>query len=114
MLDGTGTSAFALNVKSDAIWVGTKSVDTRELAPTEGDVTRLRVIIEGERACDMGAGATLTPSGEVGLCHDGGDAETGTGLEVGALVAHEESGYEEWGASGAIRGSTEDCCLVPS
>ena len=51
--------------------------------------------------------------------HDGGDAETGTGIEVGAglrytigavtieaqartLVAHEESGYEEWGASGAI------------
>ena len=50
----------------------------------------------------------------------GGDAETGTGLEVGAglryvagpltvegqvrtLVTHEESGYEEWGASGAIR-----------
>ena len=67
----------------------------------------------------MGDG-TLIPSGEVGLRIDGGDAETGTGLEVGAgmrystgpltiegqvraLVAHEESGYQEWGASGAIR-----------
>ena len=51
---------------------------------------------------------------------DGGDAETGAGIELGArlrytrpgvtvegavrgLVAHEEAGYEEWGASGAIR-----------
>ena len=56
----------------------------------------------------------------MGLRHDGGDAETGTGVEVGAglrysagaltiegqaraLVAHEASGYEEWGMSGAIR-----------
>ena len=56
----------------------------------------------------------------MGLRHDGGDAETGTGVEVGAglrytagavtieaqartLLAHEASGYEDWGASGAIR-----------
>ena len=56
----------------------------------------------------------------MGLRHDGGDAETGTGVEVGAglrysagaltiegqaraLVAHEASGHEEWGMSGAIR-----------
>ena len=55
----------------------------------------------------------------MGIRHDGGDAETGTGIEVGGalryegngitiegavrtLVAHEESGYEEWGASGSI------------
>ena len=69
---------------------------------------------------EAGNRATFTPSAEVGLRHDGGDAETGSGLEVGGglryiagpltiegqvrmLVAHEESGYEEWGASGAIR-----------
>ena len=55
-----------------------------------------------------------------GLRHDGGDAETGTGVELGgrlsytrlgvtvegaarAPVAHEASGYKEWGASGAVR-----------
>ena len=51
-----------------------------------------------------------------------GDAETGTGVEVGGrirytdtrsgltieasactLIAHEDSGYEEWGAGGSIR-----------
>ena len=120
VLDGTGASGVGLDVKTDALWVGTKSEDTGELAPTEGDVTRLRLTLEGKRAFGVGDGATFTPSAEVGLRHDGGDAETGTGLEVGAglsyvagaltvegqvrtLVAHAESGYEEWGMSGAIR-----------
>ena len=120
MLDGTGASGLAMSVKSDAMWVGTKSERTADMVATQGDVTRLRIILEGERAFDMGAGATFTPSAEVGLRHDAGDAETGTGLEVGTsvsyaagpltvegqvrmLVAHEESGYEEWGASGTIR-----------
>ena len=120
VLDGSRPSRLGLNVKSDAMWVGTKSEDTDELASTRGDVTRLRFIVEGERAFDMGGGTTFTPSAEVGLRQDGGDAETGTGVEVGAgvrytagaltiegqartLVAHEASGYEEWGMSGAIR-----------
>ena len=120
VLDGTGASKLAMNLKSDAMWVGTKSERTSDMVATQGDVTRLRVILEGERAFDMGGGATFTPSAEIGLRHDGGDAETGTGLEVGAgvsyvtgpltvegqvrmLVAHEESGYEEWGASAAMR-----------
>ena len=120
VLDGTGASGLAMNVKSDAMWVGTKSERTNEMVATEGDVTRLRLIVQGERVFVADNGATFTPSAEVGLRHDGGDAETGSGVEVGGglryiagpltieghvrmLVAHEESGYEEWGASGAIR-----------
>ena len=120
VLNGTGPSGVGLNVKSDAMWVGTKSADTAELAPTEGAVTRLRLILQGERSFEADNGATFTPSAELGLRHDGGDAETGTGIEVGAglrytagpltvegqvrsLVAHEDSDYEEWGMSGAIR-----------
>ena len=120
VLDGSGPSGIGLNVKSDAMWVGTKSEDTDELAPTEGDVTRLRLIVQGERVFEAGNGTTFTPSAEIGLRHDGGDAETGTGVEIGGglryiagaltiegqvrtLVAHEASGYEEWGMSGAIR-----------
>ena len=120
MLDGSGASGLAMNVKTDAMWVGTKSSDTSELDPTEGDVTRLRLILQGERVFEADNGATFTPSDEIGLRHDGGDAETGTGVELGAglrytagpltiegqvrsLVAHEDSDYEEWGMSGAIR-----------
>ena len=120
VLDGTDASGIRLNVKSDAMWVETKSERTSELVATQGDVTRLRLVIEGERTFAAGKGARFTPSAEIGLRHDSGDAETGTGLEVGTgvsyvagpltiegrvrtLVAHEESRYEEWGASAAIR-----------
>ena len=123
VLDGTGASGVALNVKSDAMWVGTKSERTADMVATEGDVTRLRLIREGERTFEAGNGGTFTPSGQIGLRHDGGDAETGAGIEVGAglrysvgavtveaqaraLLAHEASGwpngrgYEEvWRAS---------------
>ena len=120
VLDGSGLWGVGLNVKSDAMWVGTKSARSADMVGTEGDVTRLRLIVQGERVFVAGNGATFTPSAEVGLRHDGGDAETGSGVEVGGglryiagpltiegqvrmLVAHEESEYEEWGASGAIR-----------
>ena len=120
VLDGTGPTGLAMNVKSDAMWVGTKSERTTDLIASEGNVTRLRLIVEGKRTFEAGNGAKITPSAELGLRHDAGDAETGTGVEMGAglsyaagpltvegqvrgLIAHEESGYEEWGASGAIR-----------
>ena len=120
LLDGTGASGLAMNVKSDAMWVQTKSERTTDMVATQGEVRRLRITLAGERAFAAGEGATFTPSAEVGLRHDAGDAETGTGLEMGAglryaagaltvegqvrmLVAHEDNGYEEWGASGAIR-----------
>ena len=120
VLDGSGPSGVGLNVKSDAMWVGTKSERTNEMIATEGDVTRVRLTLEGERVFEAGNGATFTPSAEIGLRQDGGNAETGTGVEVGAglrytagpltiegqvrsLVAHEDSDYEEWGMSGAIR-----------
>ena len=124
VLDGSGPSGVAFNVKSDAMWVGTKSERSGDMIATQGDVMRLRLIIQGERTFEGGSGATFTPSAEVGLRHDGGDAETGTGVEVGAglrysigsvtiearartLLAHEASDYDEWGMSGAI-GVTPD------
>ena len=120
VLDGTGPSGLAMNVKSDAMWVGTKSERTTDLIASEGNVSRLRLIVEGKRTFEVASGARVTPSAELGLRHDAGDAETGTGLEMGAgvsyaagpltvegqvrmLVAHQDRGYEEWGASGAIR-----------
>ena len=120
MLDGSGPSRVGVHVKSDAMWVRTETDRAEGLESAEGDVTRLRLILEGERVFEAGDGATFTPTGQVGLRHDGGDAETEPGVELGAglrysagaltiegavraLVAHEDSGYEEWGASGAIR-----------
>ena len=120
VLDGTGPSGMRVNLKSDAMWVGTKSARSADMAGTQGDVLRLRLVAQGERDFVLAEQGTLTPSAELGLRHDGGDAETGMGVEFGAglrymvgsftieaqartLIAHQASGFEEWGASAAVR-----------
>ena len=84
-------------------------------------VTRLRLGLEGAHAFHSAGGGTLTPSFGLGVRHDGGDAETGFGVDVGAglayadpssgvaadlhgrgLLTHEASGFREIGFSGAL------------
>ena len=63
---GPGTAdALAFYVKTDAMWVGTKSARTSDMVATQGDVTRVRLTLEGERAFAVGEGATFTPCAEV-------------------------------------------------
>ena len=123
LVDG-GLEGPTLAAKSDAYAVRTSTEalggSAGNLAASEADVTRVRFALEGSRTFGLGGGAVLTPSLELGVRHDGGDAETGTGVDVGAgiryaagafsiegevhaLIAHEETGYEDWGASGALR-----------
>ena len=85
-VDGTLLEGNALDlvVKSDALWVRTDSDAATGLAAASAQVSRLRLILEGSRTLALSAASTLTPTLQVGLRHDGGDAETGTGLEVGA------------------------------
>ena len=64
----------------------------------EADASRLRLILEGSRAFEGDEGRTLTPSVELGLRHDGGDAETGTGLEAGAGIRYAGAGLTVEGA----------------
>ena len=127
LVPGAQTGAFALALKSDALWVRTDSDAARtstggKLEAASGGASRLRAALEGSRSFAVGLEATFTPTVELGLRHDGGDAETGTGVEVGVglqyadpargltiggsvrgLLAHSDDGYEEWGASGSIR-----------
>ena len=92
------------------------------LASSESQTSRLRFLLEGLHSFELEGGSVLMPSRNVGVRHDGGDAETGTGIEVGGglsytdpargitvdarvrgLVAHEDEEYSEWGASGSVR-----------
>ena len=115
-----GAGGFELAFKTDALWVGT-SIDGADgpagrLNAAEAAVTRLRTGLEGSRAYTPGGRVSLRPSVEVGLRHDGGDAETGAGLDVGAglvvsdaatglavdvqvrvLVVHQAAGFRERG-----------------
>lgn len=111
-----------LALRADAFYAETEAEPVSNKGSTTAVASRGRFALEGSRAFEVGDGAVLTPGLEVGLCHDGGDAETGTGVEVGGrvsytdagsslsmetrvrgLIAHEASDYREWGASGSIR-----------
>ena len=86
LLSASQTDGLELSLRSDVLWVRTESDAVRAprwLAASRTDVNRLRLIVEGSRAFELDSGGTLTPSIEVGVRDDGGDAETGTGVEVG-------------------------------
>ena len=123
-LDG-GDEGVTLAVKSDAMTVHTASDAVSgtggNLAAAEAEATRLRLGLEGSRPVRLADGSVLTPSAEIGLRHDGGDAETGFGADIGAglawadperglgaelrgrgLLAHEAKGFRERGLSGSF------------
>ena len=76
-------SGPALAMTSDALWARTSSDKTHELAASDSDVTRLRLGLEGSWRAALAGGGHVTPKLEAGMRHDGGDAETGFGVEVG-------------------------------
>ena len=80
-------SGPALAVTSDALWTRSSSEKTRDLAASESDATRLRLGLEGSYRMALESGGHLTPKLEIGARHDGGDAETGFGVELGGGVA---------------------------
>ena len=124
LLDG-GDAGPTLAAKSDAFAVRTStdavSGSGGHLEASQADVTRVRLALEGTRPFGLGGDAVLTPSLEVGVRHDGGDAETGFGADIGAgialsdparglsaevrargLLTHEAQGMRERGLSGTL------------
>ena len=122
VLPALENGGFELATRTDAMFTRLSSDAVAGLAAVDADAHRLRVVLEGSRPVTWPEGQSVTPSMEVGLRHDWGDAETGFGLELGGrvqytdpghgltieaavrgLLAHEDSDYKEWGASGTIR-----------
>ena len=119
-----GGSVLALKSDAMAARTSTDAVSNAtggNLAAAEGQVTRLRLALEGSHPVRLGASAVLTPSLELGVRHDGGDAETGFGTDIGAglalsdpargltadirargLLTHEAGGFGERGVSGTL------------
>ena len=85
-------SGPALALTSDALWTRTSSDGTADLAASDSDATRLRLGLEGSWRVALEGGGSLTPKLEIGARHDGGDAETGSGVEVGGGIAWVDSG----------------------
>ena len=128
-LEAPAEGGVELAVKSDALAVRTRSEAVRaeasgsgsNLAAATADATRLRLGLEGTwRGLTLGGG-TLAPRLEIGVRHDGGDAETGFGLDLGGglawsdakrgiraevrargLLTHQSRGFRDRGVSGAL------------
>ena len=82
----------ALAVTADALATRTSSDATDGLAASESDTSRLRVGIEGSWDLALGDGGRLRPRLEIGARRDGGDAETGLGIELGGGVSWTDPG----------------------
>ena len=84
------------------------------------NATLLRVAMQASRTEHLLGGGSRSPSLSLGVRHDGGDGNTGTGAEVGGSVRYDNpqtrvsasasvnllvgrSDYEEWGISGMLR-----------
>ena len=122
LLSAMDTAGFEVAARTDAMLTRTTSEAVAGLAAADVDAHRVRLVLEGARPVLWPEGQSVTPSMTLGLRHDWGDAETGFGLELGGrvqyvhprqgltmeaavrgLLAHEDSAYKEWGASGTIR-----------
>ena len=129
LLDG-GNHGITLTGKTDVMAVGTSSGKVTgqdgNLAAADATVTRLRLGLEAQQPFSFGepeadSRATLTPSLELGLRLDGGDAETGFGLDLGGgftlshparglqaevrgrgLLSHAAEGFRDQGLSGSL------------
>ena len=146
LLRDGGSQGFTLKSRMDALWMG-GSADAAEAADAEGDgedvlevddvaaeVSRLRLGLQASRSFPMGDHAVITPSLEMGLRQDGGDADTGFGLDMGAglrwhhhrhgfsaqlqgrsLLTHMAEDFSDQGLSLAISWDpTPDSTLGPS
>ena len=110
---GWHADALATRAESDAA-----RTETGNLAAGSGATTRMRLGLRAAWQRTLASGATLSPRLEAGVRHDGGDAETGIGLEVGGGIAfadparglsmsvdartlalHEDGNFKDWGLS---------------
>ena len=125
-----GNGGAELDAVSDVRWIRTTSArvssSTGNLAPARAVVTRARLGLEGSwplalGASALGKGATLTPGFGLGVRHDGGDAETGYGMDASGslslaapgrglavsvegrgVLTHEKEGLRDRGIAGTL------------
>ena len=115
-------AASGLAVKADAFHVAMASDAHPELPAARATATRARMLLEWESEWAAPATSRIRPRLELGGRWDGGNDVSGLGTELGGglslmhvglglelsgsgryLLAHQAEGFEEWGASVALR-----------
>ena len=101
---------------TDALWTRTRSEPTAALPALGGTTTRVRLGVDATWPETPALKGLVSPHAGVGLRYDGGDAETGFGLEIEGgvtwrdpeshlslsvegrtLAVHEERAFRDWG-----------------
>jgi len=118
MFEGGTTN---LRLKGEAAFTTADVDGSGSLESMSLSASRQRLLLEGEHVQKLDSGATLTPSLELGVRNDGGDGETGTGIEAGGALRYSDApsgltvegrvrtllshsgNYEETGVSGLVR-----------
>ena len=101
------TGGFELALRADALVarMGSEAVDSDNgrMAKAQGDALRFRLMMEGAHTFTLGSQSTLTPHIQVGVRHDGGDAQYAGGIELGGGVRYVHAGV---GLSAEVRART--------
>ena len=120
--------ALDLAVRADAFTVGMKADEVAgELRAADGRAHRARLVLDGSTSWALSSSSRLVPSVEVGARADGGDVETGPGMELGGglayvdaglgldiaargrwLAVHRDEHFGEWGGSLSLRRTPTD------
>ena len=116
-----GTTALKLKAEGFLAGATVAENEDKTIAELSVGVNQARAAIEASHAQHFAGGGSLKPSLEIGGRFDGGDGETGAGLEVGGGLTYADPGsgltvaaggrgllihggnYGEWGLSGLIQ-----------
>ena len=116
-----GGAGFGVALKADAFLVRMNAVSDAGVTTVTADVNRVRLLLEGSNRVRLGTDHLVAATLEAGARHDGGDAETGVGVEAGGrlrytnearglsvggsarmMLSHEDTAFTEWGVGGAL------------
>ena len=116
-----GTTAVKLKAEGFLAGATVAENEAKTIAELTVGVNQARAAIEASHAQHFAGGGSPRPSLEIGGRFDGGDGETGAGLEVGGGLTYADPGsgltvagigralvvrdgnYSEWGLSGLIQ-----------
>ena len=115
-----GDTTFSLKSEAFKVWMDVEGDDYLIDEMSLG-VHQLRLSMEGSYEYRFASGTWFNPLVEVALRHDGGDGETGTGVELGGgflyedpnlglsvsgrgrwLAAHSSDEFSQWGVGGTV------------
>ena len=121
LADPSETGGLELAVKTDGYHMRAETGRTSEMKAIGADVNRLRLGLEGSYPFRFADRSVLATRAEIGARKDGGDAETGMGVDVGGglswthpasgvsaevngrgLLTHESRGFRIVGIAGSL------------